>query len=348
MATDLMRAALRAHYRDAQDAHPGLLIQRGYERDDRDSEDGREAKTQYLQRICAIPPGTFYGNAYQRWRQTTANTLRFSQLELALQPGTRLFIGLTGGGMLETGCAISHSYGMPYIPGSSVKGVVRAHVGQSTFADQHPEVVNELFGAAADPEQGHLDGLAGLVVFHDAWWVPNVEEAPTPFVEEIVTSHHLEYYGQEGRVDASDLDSPIPNAQIAVRGHFLFVLEGEPAWRDLAAQMLLAALSERGIGAKTRSGYGLFDPEPKVPAGPVCAWVDDTIKRLASENKANPDDVLRGKGLAEAWQGLEDETLKAEALADIRSRLMAKDWWEAPQGKSAKVAKTIYLGNGEL
>lgn len=346
MATELLREALRPHYRDAPDAHPGLLIQRGYQRDDRDSEEGRKAKTDHLQRICAIPSGAFYANAYQRWRQATGDKLRFKQLVLALQPQTRLFIGLTGGGMLETGCAISHSYGMPYIPGSSVKGVVRAHVRQSTFADQHPEVVDELFGAAADPDQGHPEGLSGVVVFHDAWWVPSVEGAPTPFVQEIVTSHHLDYYCQDGRVAASDLDSPIPNAQIAVRGQFLFVLEGAPGWRDLAEKMLLAALSERGIGAKTRTGYGLFDPQPLVPAGPVCAWVEDTIKRLAAANKAQPDDMLRGKGLAEAWQALEDETRKAEALEDIRSRLMAKGWWDDPQGKSAKAAKKIYTENG--
>jgi CRISPR-associated protein Cmr6 len=330
-----MRDALRPHYHRAHDAHPGLLIQRGLEVHD---EDDKEAKTQHIRRICAIPASTFYQNAYQRWRQATGNALRFKQLELALE--SRLFIGLTGGGMLETGCAISHSYGMPYIPGSSLKGVVRAHVGQSPFAAQHPQVIDELFGAAADPEQGHPDGLAGLVVFHDAWWVPN--SAATPLVEEIVTSHHLEYYGKEGQVDASDRDSPIPNAQIAVQGHFLFVLEGEPAWRDLAEQMLLAALSQRGIGAKTRTGYGLFDPAPLTPAGPVCAWVDETIASLALKNKASEDDTLRGKGLAEEWQKIEDPELKAAALADIRSRLEAKDWWDAPQGRSAKAAKKIY------
>ena len=342
MATELMRAALQPLYRDAKDAHPGLLIQRGYARDDRDTEDGRKAKTAHIQRICAIPAGTFYQRAYQRWRQATANDLRFTQLELALE--NRLFIGLTGGGMLETGCAISHSYGMPFIPGSSVKGVVRAHVSQSPFGNAHPEVLAELFGAAADPEQGYPEGLAGLVVFHDAWWVPTNPEVPKPFAEEIVTTHHLDYYGQERAVDASDCDSPVPNAQIAVQGHFLFVLEGEPAWRDLAAAMLTHTLAERGIGAKTRTGYGLFDSEPKVPAGPVCAWVDETIARLCQQNKASEDDTLRGKGLAEAWQQIDDAELKQAALADIRSRLEAKDWWDAPQGKSARNAKKIYTG----
>jgi len=343
MPTQLMREALRPLYREAKDAHPGLLIQRGYACDDRDTEEGRKAKTDHIHRICAIPPGPFYQNAYQRWKQATANELRFKQLVLALEQ--RLFIGLTGGGRLETGCAISHSYGMPYIPGSSVKGVVRAHVSQSPFGNEHPEVMAELFGAAADPEQSHPEGLSGLVVFHDAWWVPN--SADKPFAEEIVTSHHLDYYGQEGRVDASDCDSPIPNAQIAVQGSFLFVLEGEPAWRDLAAKMLLAAMSKRGIGAKTRTGYGLFDPEPQRSAGPTCAWVDDAIARLAQKNRASEDDTLRGKGLAEEWQKIEDDEVKAAALTDIRSRLEVKDWWDEPPGRSAKAAKKIYTEDDE-
>ena len=351
MATQLIREAIRHHYRDANDAHPGLLIQRGYERDDRDTEEGREAKTRHIQRICAIPAGSFYQNAYQRWRETTADKLRFNQLELALEQ--RLFIGLTGGGRLETGCAVSHSYGMPYIPGSSVKGVVRAHVSQSPFGHEHRQVIDELFGAAADPEQGHPEGLSGLVVFHDAWWVPTTPEIPSPFVEEIVTTHHLDYYGQDGAVDASDCDSPVPNAQIAVRGHFLFVLEGEQAWRDLAEKMLLVALSQRGIGAKTRTGYGLFDSAPKVSKGRVCAWVEDTIARLLPKGAAVDNDVLRrmklgevlrGKALAEAWQAIESAELKAEARADIQSRWEAEDWWESPPSKGARNVKKIYTG----
>ncbi|ADC64032.1 type III-B CRISPR module RAMP protein Cmr6 [Allochromatium vinosum] len=342
MATQLMREALRPLYHSAREAHPGLLIQRGYPVYDQETEEGREAKTRHLQRICAVTPTPFYHNAYQRWRTATADPLRFRQIQLALE--SRLFIGLTGGGMLETGCAISHSYGMPYIPGSSVKGVVRAHVCGSPFADKHPEVIAELFGAEADPmpEAPYPQGLSGLVSFHDAWWVPG--SAERPLVEEIVTTHHLEYYGSEGRTPATDFDSPIPNAQIAVQGHCLFVLEGPPAWLDLAQQMLIAALSKRGIGAKTRTGYGLFDFNPQKPAGPVCAWVNETIERLAQQNKTNSEEVLRSKGLAAEWAALTDAALKAEALEDIRSRWQEKerDWWDNPPGKSAKQARALY------
>ncbi|WP_295437485.1 type III-B CRISPR module RAMP protein Cmr6 [uncultured Thiodictyon sp.] len=335
MTTALMRETLRPLYTKARNAHPGLLIQRGLEVHDADN---KEAKTRHLTRVCAIPTGAFYQNAYHRWKRATADAMRFNQAELALE--TRLFIGLSGAGMLETGCAISHSYGAPYIPGSSVKGVVKAHVRASAFGDQHPEVFAELFGADADPQGNYPNGLSGLVTFHDAWWVPG--SADKPLVEEIVTTHHLEYYGQEGRVPATDFDSPIPNAQIAVQGAFLFVLEGEPAWRDLARQMLIAALADRGIGAKTRTGYGLFDPRPRVPAEPTCPWVDETIAALTIKNKAKDEETLRGKALAEEWAKLTDPVIKAAALADIRSRLQAHGWWQEPQGKSAKQAKAVY------
>ena len=72
------------------------------------------------------------------------------------------------------------------------------------------------------------------------------------------------------------------------------------------------------FGAKTAVGYG------------------------AKENHANEDEVLRGKGLAKAWQALEDEVLKQQALKDIRARWERHDWWDEPPGKAARQAKQIY------
>lgn len=339
MPTQLLRESLRTPYRNADNAHPGLLLQRGYEVYDCDTEAGRQAKSAFIRRVCSIQPDAFYHNAYQRWRTATGDRQRFRQVEMALE--SRLFIGLTGGGMLETGCAMSHTYGAPYIPGSSIKGIVRGHVAASPFAQQYPRAIAELFGLDAETDEHFSQGLSGLVCFHDAWWVPDASNRP--LVEEVVTTHHPDYYGKEGAVDASDFDSPIPNAQIAVQGHFLFVLEGPLGWMDLAEPMLIAALSNRGIGAKTRSGYGLFDPMPKANAGPACPWVDETIAMLVQKNRAKPDDVLRGKGLAEAWSEIGDDALKAEALADIRTRWEAQDWWETPPGKAARQAKGVYI-----
>jgi CRISPR-associated protein Cmr6 len=341
MTIELMRTVLRPLYRAAGDAHPGLLIQRGYQAFDNTSEEGRKQKTAHIERICGIPANSLYTRAFQRWQTATGDGLRFHAVALELQ--ARLFIGLTGGGMLETGCAISHSYGVPYIPGSSIKGVVSAFARASAFGSAHPEVCDELFGA--EPTDENPAGLAGLIAFHDAWWVPG--SAPTPLVQEVVTTHHLDYYGSEGMTPATDLDSPIPNAQIGVRGSFLFVLEGlidgPLAWLHLTGEMLVAAMSNVGVGAKTRSGYGFFESSVSASNPQYrCAWVDDTIAILMKKNNAKEDDTLRGKGLANEWKALADAELKAQALAYIQARLEAKGWWEKPQGGSAKEAKAIY------
>lgn len=237
---------------DRKDVHPGLLLQRGwtdYVKTDASNE-GTGGKGEHLSRICGIPTTDFYQHAYDRWQKATTDATRFSRTVMKIDG--RLLIGLTGGGALETGCAVSHTYGTPYLPGSSIKGVVRAWAEQNM--PDWKKQFNDLFGTT---------DLSGLVAFHDAWWVP--ESGGTghknhPFVADIVTPHHPEYYQGHG-ADATDLDSPVPNALIGVRGSFLFVIEGDAAWRGLAEKMLVKALGDWGIGAKTRAGYGYLTPD---------------------------------------------------------------------------------------
>ena len=372
MTTPLMRHALRPLYEAAQDAHPGLLLQRGLP-EHREGDSGAKTKTKHVARVCGSGQGKedegqgqsrdriapaesarkhdadgFYRRAYGRWKQATPgrwkqatpDAMRFRSVVLKLE--TRLFIGLTGGGMLETGCAIGHSHGVPYIPGSSVKGVINAHARERFDAEGTGDgraICDELFGAPATA--GRPAGLSGLLTFHDAWWVPG--SADRPLVPEIVTTHHPDYYGQDGRTPATDFDSPIPNAQIAVHGAFRFVIEGPPDWLVLAEQILIAALSTRGAGAKTRTGYGLFGTEAVIEAGPRCEWVDKTIAELANKYRSKEEAILRGRQLAQAWGALEDPARKREAFSDIRSRWQERGWWdEPPQGKSAQEAKAIY------
>ena len=309
----LMRNSLRELHRAANRAHAGLLIQRGLaEHNDKDS----KAKAKHIKKVCdRTVSDEFYRNAYQRWKAATEDAQRFRQVTLALE--SRLFIGMTGGGALETGCAISHSHGMPYIPGSSVKGVVGHHARDHLKGEDGRTARQELFGAEASTE--HAFGLAGLISFHDAWWVPG--SADFPLVQEVVTTHHPDYYGGDGKRPATDFDSPVPNAQVAVQGSFLFVMEGPCAWLGLAEEILKDALHVRGIGAKTRAGYGFFKREAVQEARPTCAWVDENVERLSKEHNASILDTLRGKPLADAWAAIPDPALKQEALSDILARL---------------------------
>jgi len=70
-------------------------------------------------------------------------------------------------------------------------------------------------------------------------------------------------------------------------------------------------------------------------------WLDDKIKALASKQHAQPDDVLRGKALAEEWRELEEEK-KQGVLREIKAQWDVKGWWEKPPGKSSKQARKIY------
>ncbi len=332
MATQLMRADLHLFYKAAHDPHPGLLLQRGLvEHDDNDP----KIKADHVDRICRSSAGDFYRRAYARWTQTTADTSRFRCVKLRLR--TRLFIGLTGGGMLETGCAISRAHGTPYIPGASIKGMVAAHALERL--DGTGDAFRELFGARTTEDRPAA--LSGLLAFHDAWWVP--ESAERPLVKEVVTTHHPDYYSKEGAVPATDFDSPVPNAQVAVQGAFLFVIEGPREWLDFAERMLISALTTRGAGAKTRAGYGLFaESDSGFSSDHGHEWVEARIGDLSKRPGVRPDDALRSKSLAETWSAIDDPSLKQSALADIRRRWEGRDWWDRPQRGSARKAKQIY------
>ncbi len=257
-AIPLVRDTLRPALKNTQSAHPGLLIQKGwpdYARTGPDTADAKD-KTQHIRRVCGLPMPEAYERAYKRWKKATEDGARFVNVEIMLKG--RLFIGLAGGGALETGCAISHTWGMPYIPGSSVKGVVRTWAAHCL--GENSPALREIFGS--EPTKEDKQGLSGLVAFHDAWWVPESAPVPNknkPFVEEVITTHHSDYYGSDGRTPATDLDSPVPNAMIGVQGGFRFTLEGPQEWLEIARVLLQSALVESGIGAKTRAGYGYFE-----------------------------------------------------------------------------------------
>lgn len=215
--------------------------------------------------VQAARGGALYAAAYARWCRLTDDVKRFAVLDAPL--AGRLYVGVARDNALETGVSLAHTYGMPFIPGSAVKGLCRAAAGEWLAQrearrylfgdDRRPRAAKDASDADAD---AGIDSEIGGVVFHDAWWNP-AGDAP-PLVAEVVTGHHAGYYGSEGRQDATDFDAPIPAPQIAVSGRFRFVIEGDPAWTRLARRLLAGGLQQRGIGGKRSSGYGHFVRTP--------------------------------------------------------------------------------------
>lgn len=272
--TMLMRNGLLQATRQLNSAHAGLLMQRGL----REWEEGEKPiKKKLISDISSVRPDDLYLLAFNRWLNTTYDKTNFATLSATIDG--RLFTGLPLGGTLETGAMTHHSYGMPMIAGSSVKGAVRSYAehlfaqrdsnGRICYQDKKVVVkankqalLDVLFGTDSDDEHAN----AGYLIWHDAWWIPQItgdgklatgKDKNQPFVGEIVTVHHQQYYNGD-LPEALDIENPIPNQQIAIQGSFYFVIEGESRWVEFAQMLLQDMLVEQGMGAKGSNGYGYF------------------------------------------------------------------------------------------
>ena len=171
---------------------------------------------------------------------------------------------------VDNGFAWHPTLGTPYLPGSSIKGMIRCwaeDAGESparitaAFGAGHPDAADDEPGLREDDETRHG---AGRVVVLDA-----IPVTPPRLEADILTPH---YAGWTPADPPADWRSPVPVPFLVTArdSPFLFAIvpasasagAGEPdAHADLvedAWRWLTAALTEQGAGAKTAVGYGRF------------------------------------------------------------------------------------------
>ncbi|HOU54440.1 MAG TPA: type III-B CRISPR module RAMP protein Cmr6 [Myxococcota bacterium] len=213
-----------------------------------------------MKNICEIRPDSTYQAVLNRWKAGFTPDgagpgglwSDCREMDVSL----RLITGMGDRGVFEWGIRLHHTYGMPIIPGSSLKGVVRSMVQARRDAVAQAGGDPTEWDAMACAIFGTTD-QAGVSIFHDAWWVPT-RDHPTPFVREVMTPHHLQY-GSTDDHPAADWDDPTPVTFVTVRGRFFFAVEaGSQDLARLSMDLLQRALVEHGVGAKTRAGYGRF------------------------------------------------------------------------------------------
>ncbi|WPD23138.1 MAG: type III-B CRISPR module RAMP protein Cmr6 [Candidatus Electrothrix scaldis] len=247
--------------------NPSLFFDKGFkEWKEKDGDRGTDIG-EHIRAVCDFPVPDIYIAAYRRWLGETVDKARFAPWYGELK-GTRLFTGLGMAHVLEAQVCRHPVYGMPYIPGSALKGLARAKAREYAQKQKDREqvkqfnkVIDILFGTSTDA----LEADAGYLIFHDAWWIPKQEGGceDKPYVPEVVTVHAAEYYANQGREGTPhpDMESPNPNQQLAVQGSFYFVVEGAQQWAELGRKFLTIALEEEGIGGKVAAGYGYFEEE---------------------------------------------------------------------------------------
>ncbi len=324
----------------------------------------RLLRTEWFKQLAARSVSSDYTFAFCRYRRSL---LADDSRSFLCRAESRLLIGHGNPSGSDVGLTVHHTWGVPILPGSALKGLLNHYVdacyGPAAAARTHPEdprhgepdrapyqgherderghpvhtpgaVHRALFGAAtagsdrawgdilaARPEAAadraayladRVGECAGLVVFHDALFVPG-SAGNQPFAADVLTVHQKQYYDHQGKgANApNDWDKPNPVAFLSVRPgtEFLVALSGPPEWTAFAAALLSEALREWGIGAKTAAGYGRLEADLAVPAPaapgaqamPTSAAATPAPPATAGANPA-PAEAAPAP-LAETWRG---------------------------------------------
>ncbi|MEN2981677.1 MAG: type III-B CRISPR module RAMP protein Cmr6 [Thermus sp.] len=252
------REALRRVRLDPQGTHRGLWLDKYLAEAKRED---TEAKGKLVKEVAGIAEPQEYGAFFDRYLEALRSVGAETRAATAR---SRLAVGLGGEGVLETSLTLHRTYGVPYIPGSALKGLA------SRYAHLYleGEAWRRNLGAFARGEaQAGLFGTTeeqGAVVFFDALPYPKTWKIHP----DIMNPHHAGYYGG-GETPPADWDSPVPVPFLSVTGTFLLALAPAPGvpreearpWLQAAWRILAWALREEGVGAKTASGYGRLELE---------------------------------------------------------------------------------------
>lgn len=266
--------------------HAGLWLDRylEYQTDvpgGQDTDDVKRARAKLIHEVAKLrAPKGYRDAATRRLDALSASVTGVKREARYYVVQGRCVVGLGQKGTIEAGITLEHTWGVPYLPGSSLKGVAAASA--HLLADDESW---RKAGEDADPGASFA-GLFGTteqrgrVVFHDAWCHLERDDEAL-LAHDIMTVHHPNYYQKEfGDKDfrAPDgMDSPVPVSFITTAKDLTFAIvlearEEDAQWLDAAWTLLDEGLKTLGIGAKTNAGYGRL-------------VLDETATRRAKEQR---------------------------------------------------------------
>jgi CRISPR-associated protein Cmr6 len=236
---------------------------------------------------------------------------------------------VTGMGMehpLENGFAFLNPYGLPYLPGSSIKGVLRyaaQELIQEGDGEWHNEWVTALFGletqCKADKPQ------RGALTFWDS--IPGI--AGGRLAMDVMTPHYSEYY--QGKASPHDAGQPIPIVFMVIPPNSAFTfditceqnylpepLKGE-LWKPLMDAAFQHAFEWLGFGAKTAIGYGAMSIDQKAQHRRQAEEKEKALQReqeekLKQETAGLPEDAVHLYHWRQNEQWMSDNNTKLKDL----------------------------------
>jgi CRISPR-associated protein Cmr6 len=255
-----------------------------------------DERKKWLDGICDVLISPDYTIAFELWKSSFRNP---NERALELELASRLLVGHGNGSATDVGLTVHHTWGVPIIPGTAIKGLV-SHYVSAVYGPENAalpaweqegaerdrarwqgntwvgarrgpgDAYRTLFGAADAREDAEMrrrgfeaGATAGSVAFHDALFVPREREGRV-FSPDVLTVHQKGYYDSKGELWPNDYDDPNPVAFLSVVPHLrlLFAFSAPVEVLDLVERVLLEALGTWGIGGKTSSGYGRLIRSP--------------------------------------------------------------------------------------
>ena len=262
--------------------HPGLWFERFYDRYTSDWMIDKEAKGKFLQSLLGHGENAHQcqvGKAAELQRHAhTLATIAQHQGGCAIQRQSawHFVTGLGNPHPVENGLSWHPVLGVPYLPGSAVKGMTRAWL---ELNDYDPQTRKRLFGsdnkdpATAGAYHGEPSLSGGEVIFFDA-----LPMQPVTLMIDTMTSHGGQWYESGAKQPGEAANTPADwhslNLVIFLAASDMVVsfavaprlrpnmttaeAEEAKALAQLASQALSDALEHLGAGAKTAAGYGTF------------------------------------------------------------------------------------------
>ena len=240
--------------------HAGLCYQRAAPLRSSDGKFDSDRARPFFDHLESLKPDASYNDAQQRWQESFKAAIGAKRALLwSVIAETRLLIGHGNPAPTEVGLTLGHTFGMPVLPGSGLKGLC-AHYTQVVYGPDPDEddaerdrfrgprfneqgrlvvapgdVYKRLFGtppsgARDDEDDDKLSGEDGDKPNSDKFGARGevifhdawLEPGPPPLARDVLAVHQPSYY-TKGQAPV-DHESPIPVSFLTVRPGARFTL----------------------------------------------------------------------------------------------------------------------------
>jgi len=289
-----------------QNHNKGLYFERFFDQYQNGWQIPEDAKLTFLKKFTG-----FCGNDESIDNQVIKQMLLVESLKgeaIVYQLDWHMVTGMGNPHPVENGFLWHPTLGVPYLPGSQVKGIIRSFIEQyfDGANSEKRELMYRWFGSEEnidkennDKENIEADNQVGSLIFFDA--IPVVK--PDISID-IMTPHMGNWYSRGNLINNIDNDAdkipsdwhdPVPIPFLVVKeAKFLFTIAPRQGSGLLPEDMkdvfliLKQALGYLGVGAKTQTGYGYMSVD-KIKTAELKKMVHN--KKIEDQNKIDQEEA---------------------------------------------------------